>query len=292
MPTLLRPTTLAEASGLARAHGDEGKLVGGGTAVVLMLQQRLIAPDVLIALREVRDIDGYREIRREGDDIRIGGGVTITEVAASPLVAETLPALAYSCSVVGNVRIRNAATLAGNVGEADYASDPPAVLVNSAAMVEIRGLADGRDARVSDLITGYYETTLDAGEVITAIRVPVPAAGVRGTYLKYRSRSSEDRPCVGVAASVETASGLVQSVSITLGAITGVPFHDPALVTTARGHPLDGRLIEEIAEAHSAAVTPIEDARGSAWYRREMVRVFVTRALQALGPSLSEERRV
>ncbi len=256
--------------------------MSGGTAVVLLMQMRLIAPETLIGLRTLQDVPGWAQIRVVDGHLEIGGGVTLTDVAESREVQALAPSLAHAAGVVGNLRVRNVATIGGNLAEADYASDPPAVLVSLGASVTVSDGVRPRVLPVSDLLTDFYETALD-DEVITVIRVPV-AAGARSTYLKYCSRSMEDRPCVGVAVSARFAGELLESLEVVLGAIAGTPQRWPEVTSPYVGHPLDVAAAATVAEAYAERVDPIDDARGSAWYRREMVRVHVRRALEAVGP--------
>ena len=129
----LEPTTLEEAAGLLREHGDDAKLIAGGTAIVLMLTQKLIAPTVLVSVGRVAEHDF---IRAEDDGLHLGSLAQLSAAQHSEVVQAFCPALAHAFGVVGNVRIRNQATVGGNLAEADYASDPPAMLVALDARVK------------------------------------------------------------------------------------------------------------------------------------------------------------
>jgi carbon-monoxide dehydrogenase medium subunit len=276
------PATLAEAAALGRRYEWDGKYLSGGTAVVLMLQQRLIHPEVLISLRGLTDVPGWRQITVDGRHLVLGAGVTLSEVADSPLVRHLAPSLAEAASVVGNVRVRNAATVGGNVAEADYASDPPAVLVDLGAEIEVRDEVGTRIVAAADMVTDFFTTDLRAGEIVTAVRVPLPHPGTRSSYTKYRSRSAEDRPCVGVAASLRLGGGTVEMLDVVVGAVAGTPQRWTEITAGAVGRTFDTRLAAEIAAGYADAVDPLDDVRGSAWYRREMVRVLVRRSLESL----------
>jgi carbon-monoxide dehydrogenase medium subunit len=276
------PATLAEAAALGRRYEWDGKYLSGGTAVVLMLQQRLIHPEVLISLRGLTDVPGWRQITVDGRHLVLGAGVTLSEVADSPLVRHLAPSLAEAASVVGNVRVRNAATVGGNVAEADYASDPPAVLVDLGAEIEVRDEVGTRLVAAADMVTDFFTTDLRAGEIVTAVRVPLPHPGTRSSYTKYRSRSAEDRPCVGVAASLRLGGGTVEMLGVVVGAVAGTPQRWTEITAGAVGRTFDSRLAAEIAAGYADAVDPLDDVRGSAWYRREMVRVLVRRSLESL----------
>ncbi|HSK96141.1 MAG TPA: xanthine dehydrogenase family protein subunit M, partial [Euzebyales bacterium] len=278
-PRFVEPRTVEEVCAtLARSSG--AKLISGGTAVVLMMRQGLIRPEVLVSLGR---LEGLRHIDGEDGVVRIGGRTTLSEIAASPLVRERLPSLAYACGRVGNVRIRNVATLGGNLAEADYASDPPAVLASLGATCTARGATGSRTIAVLDLITGFYETSLAHGEVITEIQVPAPAGQRRVDYQKYISRSSEDRPCVGVAARADLdAAGAVGALDVVVGAVAPVLQRLPEVTAQVAGRPLDDEAVAHVSRGYAQGITPMSDARGSAWYRRRMIEVFVRRALEEL----------
>ena len=201
-------------------------------------------------------------------------------VAGNDTVRQHLPALAEACAVVGNVRIRNQATLGGNLAEADYASDPPAVLAVLDASVSVTGPQGSREIPVRDLLLAFYTTALEPDELITDITVPLPSSTARMTYLKYKSRSSEDRPCVGVAALAAFDGESCTDLRIAVGAACETPQRLPEVEGSARGGPLSDTVIGEVAAAYADAIDTLEDLRGSAWYRKEMIRVHVRRALE------------
>lgn len=283
MTRFIRPSSVAEAVAVGAEMGYDGKFVSGGTAVVLMIQQGLIAPTALVDLRGLADVPGWGLIEQtEAGRLRIGAGVTLTQVAQAPQIRSALPDLARAVAVVGNVRIRNAATLCGNVAEADHSSDPPSVLVNRDAQVVIVGPQGERREPVATFIRDFLTTSLAHGELITAIEVPV-SAGERAVYRKFRSRSEEDRPCVGVAASMSTGpDGTLSHLAITVGASTPCPHRLDDVTRAMLGRRLDGEIERELAAACAASVSPIEDARGSSWYRQRVIEVEVARALEQL----------
>jgi carbon-monoxide dehydrogenase medium subunit len=276
---LARPATVDEAVRILDESEGEGKLIAGGTAVVLMMRQGLISPPLLVSMQDVQGMTG---IDRSDGHLRIGAQVTLGVVASSELVQLHAPALARACDVVGNIRVRNAATLAGNLAEADYASDPPSMLTCLGATCSVQGPDGSRTLPISELITGFYSTSLGPAEVITEVSVPEARPGERAAYLKYVSRSSEDRPCVGVAARVVIDDGAVKEMNVVIAGVAGTPTVAPQACEVGIGRPLEDGAIADIAEGHADSIDPMEDARGSPWYRTQMIRVFVTRALQTL----------
>jgi carbon-monoxide dehydrogenase medium subunit len=276
-PQLVVPTSLEEATGfLAREAGD-AMVIAGGTAVSLMLHHRLISPSALVTLSR---LPGLRDVARVDSAVRLGALVTHDEVTRNEVVQRELPLVARTFEVVANHRVRAAATVGGVLAEADYASDPPATLWALDATAVVAGPAGERRLPVAELPTGFYETSLIPGEVITAVEIPVPAPGTVGEYLKYRSTASEDRPCVGVAALVRRrGDGTCADVRVCVGAASAIPVRLPEVERSACDQALDAETAQEVGDAYAAAIKPIDDVRGSAWYRREVIRVLVSRAL-------------
>ena len=273
------PTTLAEAGSLLAAGDGDARLIAGGTALVLMLRHGLIQSSALIRLDLIPGLDGISE---EADTIRFGPMTTLGAVASSPIVQKRLPALAGACHLVGNIRVRNAATVGGNLCEAECASDPPGVLVALDARVRVQGPAGAREVPVADLISDFYETTLGPGELLSEVIVPVPPAGTRAAYLKFITRSSEDRPCVGATGVLRLGpDGKIAELRTAVGAIAGTPLRLPNVEAQAAGQPPSEELFRSIGEQYAAEADPVDDVRGSAAYRKRMVGVFVRRALQA-----------
>ena len=216
---LLQPATIDAAVALLAAE-NEAKVIAGGTALVIMLRRRLIAPATLISLGRLQEL---RAIRHEpGTGLRIGALATVRDAEMSPVIRERNPTLAQAFGKVGNIRVRNAATVGGNLSEADYASDPPCVLVALRARVKARSVRGEREIPLTALFKGFYETALAADEILTELIVPDLAPGSRAAYLKFISRSSEDRPCVGMALVMETErDGTCKDLRLVAGAVAG-----------------------------------------------------------------------
>jgi carbon-monoxide dehydrogenase medium subunit len=269
-PTFLKPSSLDEAIAQLAEYGGDARVVAGSTALTIMLRQGLIDPAALVLLR---GIDGLNAIERENGHVRVGALVTHREAERSAELAGAIPVLAETFGRVANVRVRNQATVGGVLAEADYASDPPAVFVGLGAEIEARGSDGTRTIPAGEFFRAFYETALEPAEILTSVRVPVPAAGTGAVYKKYVSRSSEDRPCVGVFASAGP-----DGVRVVVGAAAETPQRFPE-VEALGANGLDAPTIATIAEHYSEAIDTLDDMRGSAWYRREMVRVWVARAL-------------
>jgi len=276
---LLQPSSLAEAVALLGAQTDETKIISGGTALVIMLKNRLIAPATLLSLGRMPELRGIRH--QPGTGLRIGALTTLRDAELSPIIRANNPTLAETFAKVGNVRVRNAATVGGNLSEADYASDPPCVLVAMRARVKAQSAKGEREIPLVELFKGFYETALTADEILTELIVPDAPTASRSTYLKFVSRSSEDRPCVGMAAVLEIeADGTCKELRLVAGAVAEIPQEIAAAEEQARGQRLTGPLIEAIAQAYADAIEPLSDLRGSPWYRKQIIRVLARRAMQ------------
>jgi len=276
---LLKPTSLDEALSHLSAKSDETKIISGGTALVIMLKNRLIAPATLLSLAGLQELRGIRH--EPGIGLRIGALATIREAETSLVIRERQPILAQTFGKVGNIRVRHAATVGGNLSEADYASDPPCVLVALRARAKARSARAEREIPLTDFFKGFYETALAPDEILTELIVPDALPETRAAYVKYVSRSSEDRPCVGMAAVVENqADGSCKSLRLVAGAVAETPQEIASAEALAGGKRLTDTVIDEIADAYSSAIEPLSDLRGSAWYRKQIIRVMARRAMQ------------
>ncbi|MGH2492288.1 MAG: FAD binding domain-containing protein, partial [Candidatus Limnocylindria bacterium] len=165
--TFHEPISVEHAVGLLAEYGTDAKVVAGATALTIMLRNRLIAPRALVSLGRIQD--GLRTIGEEDGALVLGALVTHREVERSPLVRARIPVLAETFATVANVRVRNVATVGGVVAEADYASDPPAVLLALDALIEAQGPSGLRRIPASEFFRGFYETALAPNEVVTAV---------------------------------------------------------------------------------------------------------------------------
>jgi len=276
---LLEPRSLAEACS-ALATAVDAKPVAGGTALLTIIKQGLLLPKSLVNLKKIRDGAAISFDPNRG--LRIGALATINEIETSPAVRSHYPALAEACHVVANIRIRNMATIGGNLAHGDYQSDPPTVLAALDATVEITSQSGTREMKLGEFQRGSYETALEPGELITAISLPPLARGFNGVYIKFTTGSSEERPCAGVAALVQMENAICRELRLAIGAVSPRPVRITAGEAMARGQNLNAALIERIAAEAALAVEPIEDVRGPADYKRHLVGVLARRALTAL----------
>ena len=247
----LWPETLDEAIGLRVSLGDDALPIAGGTFIGVLAQTGFVElPGNVIALGRIAGLAG---IESDGETLTLGAMTTHSAVERSAVVRDGWRALADCFGEVANVRVRNAATVGGVLADADYASDPPSMLLALGARVELAGPRGLRELGIDELILGQYETAIEPDELLVRVRIPRPQSAA---YVKFRSRSSEDRPCVAVAAA-RLANG---EERIAVGAVCDRPL-----------------LLGELAGAEL-----ISDLRGSAEYRRRMVDVHARRARELL----------
>jgi aerobic carbon-monoxide dehydrogenase medium subunit len=276
---IIKPNSLPDALSSLSEYADNGKAMAGGTAVVLMLQQRLIAPEALIFLD---GIPNFSYIKEKDKHIHIGPSTTLREIELSSLIQEKLPALAKACGEVGNVRIRNQATIGGNIAEADYASDPPTVLIALNAKVKVNTEEETRFVPIEEFYLGFYTTILESNELITELVIPMGNHNTKMNYLKFKTRSSEDRPCVGISSVADIEEGVCTNLRVVVGAACENPIHLPQFEMLAEGKLLSAEIIEKISNGYADTIDTIDDLRGTAWYRTQMIRTHIKRSLEEI----------
>ncbi len=274
----LEPTNFSEATVLLDQYGKDAKILAGGTSLVLMMQQKRIAPSVLISLGRVPDANF---IRLENGGLHMGALATLRDLENSEVVRKFSTALAHAFHVVANVRVRNQATIGGNLSVADYAEDPPAMLTALEARVQVQGPDKRREIPLNEFFSGSYTTALEPNEVLTEVVIPTLPSSAHATYYKYTSISAEGRPCVAVGAVADfDSNGKCRDLRVAVGAAVETPQRLTDAEELAHGQTLTDELVAAIAEEYSLRLDPLTDVRGSAWYRRETIRVFVKRALE------------
>lgn len=282
IPEWFAPTSLAEALELRAQFADDATVVAGGTFVGILMSQKIMLPTVLLTLRAIPEltfIEKQDTVSNSLEDasmlLRIGAMTTHRMVERSDVVRADWSSVAHTFSLVASPRVRNQATVGGVLADADYASDPPSLLTALNARVIAHSKRGQREIPVEELITGYYETSLQADELLTEVRIPGNVQ--RAVYRKFRSRSSEDRPCVAVAA-MQSAGKL----RVVVGAVAERPQYLPDVCALADGQGIIRELAIEIGRRYAERIEAISDSRGSALYRRRVIAVEVRRALEDL----------
>lgn len=274
------PKTLKEVHQELKEFGTDAKLIAGGTALVIMMKQRLVRPSCLISLRSVRGLNG---IAQKDGGLRIGGLSTHREVETSSLVRRQVPLLAQTYRHVATIRVRNIATVGGGLAHADPNQDPPPTLIALGATVKASSANGSRIIPLEGFFTDYYETVLKPDEIITEIFVPRVPPNSGSAYLKFLPRTADDYATVSAVAVVtlDRARKIFTDVRIALGSVGTTPIRALEAEAVLRGQPVKPEGLREAAEKAKKIVDPVSDFRGSAAYKREMAGVFVRRALEA-----------
>jgi carbon-monoxide dehydrogenase medium subunit len=271
------PTTLDEAIALRSKLGESAAVVAGGTFTAILVATKLIRPAAFINVAGVQGLDRI-EIAEE---LHLGAMVTHRRVEQSGEVRRSPWASVADCfGQVASPRIRNQATVGGVVCDADYASDPPTLLVALGARVILKSPAGEREMLLADFIRDHYETALAVDELLVEVVVPLPPGYV--TYYKFRSRSSEDRPCVGVAVAADQEGGRCRALRVVVGAVSGQPQEFPEACSIAVGKRFTLEMAGEIGNRYAELASTLSDVRGSAAYRRRLIAVLVRRSLEPL----------
>jgi carbon-monoxide dehydrogenase medium subunit len=276
---LLEPRTLREAAGLLDAGDAQVRPIAGGTAIMLMMKIGVLRPARLVSLRAVES--KYSSIERSsGGGLRIGALATLSSLERSPVVKSHAPVVTRTLRTLANVRVRNVATVGGHLAHADPHMDLPPVLIALGASVTIAGPAGERTLPLDKLYSGYLETTLRRGELIAEVTVPAQGSR-RAAYLKCTTRSADDWPALGVAVALDTDGAVVRDARIVIGAATDTPTRLGKAEDVLRGARVDDAVLRRAGEAAAAEAAVIGDSHGSAAYKRELVRVYVARAVRA-----------
>jgi aerobic carbon-monoxide dehydrogenase medium subunit len=274
---LLEPRTFDEAVSLLDPEDPGVRAIGGATALMLMMKARLFQPARLVSLRRLNG--ALRDIRGDAGGLRIGSMTTLSQLEHSPRVHAAAPVLTQALRTLSNVRVRNVATLGGHLAHGDPHMDLPPVLLTLGARIRAVSRRGERWIDIADFAVGYYETALAKDELIAEVEVPPQPSGVRTWYSKYSALSADDWPTVGVAVWCRPESDRIAEARIAVSAATERPVRLPAAEAAVTGAAATPDSFAEAAAAAAGEVEPLADIRGSAAYKREMVRVHVQRAL-------------
>jgi len=270
------PTTVHEALTLLRQYGAEAKLLSGGQSLIPLMKLRLAMPAYLI---DINRIPGLDQLQEQNGFLSIGALTREADLEHSELVRTKYPMVCDTARVIGDPLVRNLATIGGNLAHADPANDHPATMLALGAEIVATGLDGERTIPAAEFFTDFFTTALRPDEMLTAIRIPAPAAGSGGTYVKLE-RKVGDFAIVGVAVQVTIdASGICTRAGIGLTNVAPTPLKVHAAEAFLQGKRLDQNSIQQAAQLAAEASRPEADLRGSVEYKRDMVRVLTARAL-------------
>jgi carbon-monoxide dehydrogenase medium subunit len=270
-----RPTSVKEAVSLLAQWGDDGRALAGGHSLIPMMKLRLAMPAHLVDLAGISELKG---VRADGNDVVIGAMVTQHELVASELLTAKVPLLRETSLQVADPQVRYVGTIGGNVANGDPGNDMPAVMMCLGASYHVTG--QGGESRIAarDFYQGAYFTALETGNVLTAVRIPVPPAGHGYAYEKLK-RKIGDYATAAAAVVLTMAGGKVATCSIGLTNVAETPLWAEEAAHILVGSTLDAATVKKAVAAAEAITAPAADARGPAHYRTKMAGVMLTRAL-------------
>ncbi len=253
------------------------KLIAGGTDLLLQMKQGTAQPETVISLKNVEELRGF-SVSKNG--YRLGAGMTLRGITRSNELTQNFPGLVYAAGVVASEQIRTLATLGGNICNASPSADMVPPLIALDAVVQLVSNQGQRDLSLSDFFKGPGESVLKSGEIMHSIFLPQPSGNM--IYSKHAPRKFMDLAVVGVAVRLAKKNGKINEARVALGAVGPVPFRAEKTEALLAGQTLTTELMLEAGEMAAGECVPIDDIRGSAWYRKRMVKVHVRRNLETL----------
>jgi carbon-monoxide dehydrogenase medium subunit len=275
---LAEPATLKEAIALLDPDDPTVRPIAGGTALMLMMKAGVFRPEKLVSLRNIKDLTSIDATPDGG--LRIGAMTPLAAVERSAAVRTHAPVITRTMRTLSNIRVRNVATIGGSLAHGDPHMDMPPVLIALGAQVVAASPAGERTIPVEKLFAGYYETVLARNELITSVIIPTQGSR-RAAYLKCTTRAVHDWPALGVAVAVESDGASVSDARVVVSAATDTPTRLASAERALRGGAAGDALWRQAGEAAAAEAETISDGQGSAAYKRQLVRVYVARALAA-----------
>jgi CO/xanthine dehydrogenase FAD-binding subunit len=275
------PATLPEAQQFLAAHNGEARAIAGGTDLLLKMKAGALraAPKAIVNIKRLPELRGISDRQSA---VTIGALTTLEELRRSPLIREQLPALAEAANTMASVQIRNLATVGGNLCNAAPSADLAPILIALRAVAVISGPSGERRLPLDEFFVGPGQTVLRPGELLLALEVPPPAG--RSLYLKQSPRQHMDIAVVGVGLTLQLEADRCESARVVLGAVAPIPWRARRAEAELAGGRLTPERVRRAAWLAAEEAQPIDDVRGSAWYRRRMVEVLTWRGLTSLMP--------
>jgi carbon-monoxide dehydrogenase medium subunit len=273
----LSPTSLEEALGLLAEHGEDGKVLAGGQSLIPLMKLRFAAPTHIIDINRIAGLDAIDE---SDGTLRVGALVRTSAIERSSVVASGYGVMNAAAPLISDPLVRNLGTVVGSLCHADPQGDWASVMLAMNGELVARSTGGERRISVSEFVDGPFTTTLRPEELVTEVSVPSPGPSSFGTYLKLE-RKVGDFATVGVAVQIVFDGDRVRRAGIGLTAVGPSNIKATAAEEALAGKALEPTTITDAARLAASASSPISDLRGTAEYKRDMVRVFVTRALGA-----------
>jgi carbon-monoxide dehydrogenase medium subunit len=253
-----RPTSVADAVKLLSTYGDDARPLAGGHSLIPMMKLRLATPEHLIDLHGITDL---KQIECDGDTVTIGAMATQHDLLTSTDITNAVPILHEAALLIADPQVRYMGTIGGNVANGDPGNDMPALMMTLGASYQLQGADGSRTVQALDFYQGSYFTALEPGEILTAITVPVPAAGHGYAYEKLK-RKVGDYATAAAAVLLTMAGGKVATCSIGLTNVADTPLLASAAAQSVIGTTLDEATLKKAAAAAADIMSPAGDSRG------------------------------
>ena len=272
-----RPDNLDNALELLASLRDKAKVIAGGTDLLPLLREDMLIPTHIVDISRLAELNF---IRKEERLIRIGAATNMRSIEQSDIVRQTIPMLADAAQLVGEIGVRNLATLGGNLANASPAGDsaPPLLVLDASAT--IRNRKTERTIRLADFFLHVKKTILRPDELLTEIKIPIPPQHSGGAFLRLAKRGGNIISIVSAAAFMSIDNGLCKTVRIAMGSVAPTPIRIPVAERILEGSAPSETKIREAAEKVKETIKPISDVRASAEYRKETGVTLVRRALE------------
>lgn len=256
---------------IAALSNDDTKILAGGHSLIPALKLRLSRPARLV---DIGGITALKDIKEEDGEIVIGAAATHADIMYHNLIRTHLPFFTEGASTIGDIQVRNYGTIGGSIAHADPSADWPALILAADATIEVQGSNGRRTIKATEFFTGLFSTALQPGEIITAVRIPMPADGTKGTYQKFPQPASR-YALVGCAV-VRFADG---KTNIAFTGVAENAFRDTAAEQAISGKPVNEENLTTALNAALQNVDVLGDHYASVPYRRHLAKVFLKKAL-------------
>ena len=286
---LHQATTLAKASELLQRFGSTARLLAGGTDLLVDLKAKRVMVDHIISINRIDDLKG---VTLSAESLRIGALTTITELDEAPPVRDQCPAILDATRSMAVRQVRNLATVGGNLASAVPCADLPPVFIAMNATVALWSTKGERLLPLEQFFLGPRRTALREDEILSGVEIPNAPPGFGASYARFGLREGNAIAVAAVAASLRLAAdGAIQDARVVLGAVSPIPKLATKASEMLLGSAPADELFAKAADVATAEADPISDIRGSAEFRRELIRVLATRALvKALRRAKGEDR--
>lgn len=270
------PRTLPEAINLLSKLGDDAKLLAGGHSLLPMMKLRFAQPAHLIDLGKISDLRGIHQV---GNEIHIGAMTTEHELLNSKLLADKLPLLVEGAGLIADPQVRYKGTIGGDISHGDPGNDHPALMLALEASFVLKGATGERVVKADGYFLGLYSTLLEPGEILTQIRIPVPAAGTGASYQKLK-RKTGDFATAAAAVMLQMKGNTIAKASIALTNVAATPLKATAAEAALVGKPINDASLNDAARLAMSICDPAADQRGDVDYKRAMCGEMTRRAIQ------------